>query len=194
VVRVAFSPDGSFFATASYDRNVVVYRATAAALAPSPDEDAMPLDDGDDPNLACDPTLRFEECHRVSTESNPEAMLFAGEYLLYTLRSSHLLFYLRLDEWSTTTKSFNPHPMDTHVSFSVLNLVLHPSAKVIACQTGDHRAGSGERILIYGTGPEEVGTRVSTLSWLMRSDRTARVFVDRRGDGRLRAASYGLAA
>lgn len=156
VVRATFSPDGQYFATASYDRNVVVYRATTSALSPPLDEDAMPLDDGDDPNLACDPSLRFEECHRVSTESNPEALVFVEDYLLYTLRSSHVLYYLRLDAWTTSTKSFNPHPMDTHVSFSVLNLALHPSGKVIACQTGDHRAGSGERILIYGVAPEEV--------------------------------------
>lgn len=169
VVRVAFSPDGKYFATASYDRNVVVYQAIGEALAPPPDEDAMPLDDGDDPNLACEPSLRYGECHRVSTESNPEALVFVGEYLLYTTRSSHLLFYLRLRDWSRSTKSFNPHPMDTHVSFSVLNLALHPSGKVIACQTGDHRAGSGERILIYGVGLDEVGL------WVMRRLTTSRL-------------------
>lgn len=54
------------------------------------------------------------------------------------------------------TKSFNPHPMDTHVSFSVLNMALHPSGRMIACQTGDGRGGTGERVLLYGVEPDEV--------------------------------------
>lgn len=45
--------------------------------------------------------------------------------------------------------------MDTHVSFSVLNMSLHPSGKIIAFQTGDNRGSSGERILFYGTEADE---------------------------------------
>lgn len=153
---MAFSPDGEYFATASYDHSIVIYKSTStsSALAPEMDEDeAMVLDDGDDINLACDPLLRYEEVHRIKVDSNPEAVLFADGWLLYTLRSSHLLFYVKLGTWEKATKSFNPHPLDTHVSFSVLNLSLHPSGKVVACQTGDRGA---ERVLIYGINPDEV--------------------------------------
>lgn len=167
---MAFSPDGRYFATASYDRHVVVYEATTSAAAPPLDDDAMPVDGDDDPNLACDPALRYVECHRIPTESNPEAILFAGDWLLYTLRSSHLLHYVRLGEWTKATKSFNPHPLDTHVSFSVLNMALHPSGKVVACQTGDHRAANGERILIYGLEPEEVSRACRRVSVRSRLD------------------------
>ncbi|ORY33390.1 WD40-repeat-containing domain protein [Naematelia encephala] len=151
VVRVAFSPDGRFLATASYDRNVVVYEALATA------EPDIPLDETDDAALACEPDLRYEEKHRIKVDSNPEAILFhpMSEWLMYTLRESHQLYYVHLGSWQVRTKSFNPHPFDTHVSFSVLNMALHPSGRIVACQTGDHRGGSGERILLYGIEPDE---------------------------------------
>lgn len=177
VVRVAFSPDGRYFATASYDRHVVIYRATSSAvpLTQMDEDDALILDDTDDIALASDPTLRYEEVKRIKVDSNPESIVFhpASTYLLYTLRSSHLMYYVKLpapdtaqtdqgaatrgsDDWSIITKSFNPHPMDLHISFAVLNMAVHPSGKLIACQTGDHRGGSGERILLYGIEPHEV--------------------------------------
>jgi hypothetical protein len=146
-----------YLATASYDRNIVVYKAVASALS----EDEV-LDDTDDPNLACEPRLLYEECHRIQTDTNPEAIAFASEWLLYTLRSSHLMYHLRLGSWAVSTKSFNPHPMDTHVSFSVLNLSVHPSGKVVACQTGDHSGGAGERILLYGVEPEQVRSQIGS--------------------------------
>ncbi|WWC91850.1 uncharacterized protein L201_006797 [Kwoniella dendrophila CBS 6074] len=165
VVRAAFSPNGNFMATSSYDHNIVIYAATSSAVPPPLDEDDMPLDDTDDILLASEPGLRYQEVHRIKVESNPEAILFHPDstWLLYTLRNSHLLHYIRLPssersevkDWGTTTKSFNPHPMDNHVSFSVLNMALHPSGKIVACQTGDHRGNTGERILLYGIEPEE---------------------------------------
>ncbi|KAK4689595.1 hypothetical protein P7C73_g497, partial [Tremellales sp. Uapishka_1] len=155
VVRTAFSPDGQYMATASYDRTVAIYSAVATASTPDPD--ALPLDETDDERFASDPTLRYTETKRIKVDSNPESILFhpSSTYLLYTLRSSYLLYYVNLRTLETTTKSFNPHPMDTHLSFSVLNMALHPSGRIVACQTGDHRGGSGERILLYGVEPEE---------------------------------------
>ena len=158
VVRVAFSPDGAFIATASYDHNIVIYAATSPYHPPDDDEDATPLDETDDPALARDPGLRYTEVRRLKVDSNPETLLFhpKSHWLMYTVRASHLLYYVKLDpSWEVKTKSFNPHPMDTHVSFAVLHLALHPSGRVIACQTGDHRGGSGERILLYGVEPED---------------------------------------
>ncbi|WVQ94844.1 hypothetical protein IAU59_001927 [Kwoniella sp. CBS 9459] len=163
VVRVTFSPDGRYMATASYDHHIVLYSAVGSAVPePSSDDedDEVPLDETDDSLLASDATLRYEEVHRIKVDANPESIVFHPQstYLLYTIRSSHLLYYLSLDHqrrWETMTKSFNPHPMDNHVSFSVLNMALHPSGKIIACQTGDHRGNAGERILLYGVEPEE---------------------------------------
>ena len=154
VVRTVFSPDGKYIATASYDHTVVIY-STSTPLVEVDEDDV--LDDTDDPALAGQPSLRYTEVHRIKVDSNPEAILFhpKSTALLYTLRSSHLLHYVNLDTWETKTKSFNPHPMDTHVSFSVLNMALHPSGKLIAFQTGDNRCTAGERILFYGTEVEE---------------------------------------
>ncbi|TXT04344.1 hypothetical protein VHUM_04111 [Vanrija humicola] len=165
VVRVAFSADGRWLAAASYDKSVTVFEAVGSAHAPPPSEDDVPLDEGDDADLAAEPGLRYEERYKVQTEGNPEAMVFhpRGEWLLFTVRGSHELQYLRLPgadaastpPWTIVTKSFNPHPLDTHVSFAVLDLALHPSGRLLACLTGDHAGPAKERVLLYGVEPDE---------------------------------------
>jgi WD40 repeat protein len=154
VVRVAFSADGKYMATASYDHTIVIYESDSPLV--EVDEDDV-LDDTDDLSLASHPSLHYQELNRIKVDSNPEAILFhpSSTSLLYTLRASHLLYYVDLTTGEVSTKSFNPHPMDTHVSFSVLNMALHPSGKVIAFQTGDNRGTAGERILFYGTEVDE---------------------------------------
>ena len=162
VVRVAFSSNGQYLATASYDHHIVIYTSTGDSnLSPQidEDEDQIPLDETDDILLACEANLRYVEARRIKVDFNPEAILFHpnNHWLLYTIRSSYLLYYINLSSgnWEIKSKSFNPHPMDTHVSFSILNLALHPSGRMIACQTGDHQGGTGERILLYGIDLEE---------------------------------------
>lgn len=169
VVRCAFSPDGRWLATASYDRTIIVYEDTqwdyrSASNGTAAEEEEEALDEGDDVMLARDPTLRFEERHKIVLDHNPESIVFdaASRYLLYTTRASHLLRYVELPQtgststttttsppFTTHTKSFNPHPDDAHISFAVLNLVLDPTGRMIACQTGDHAGGTGERVLLY---------------------------------------------
>jgi hypothetical protein len=130
------------------------------------DEDAdawlHALDANDDPDAAADPALRYELRKRVETEGNPEALLFhpAGTWLMYTQRGSPELHYLGLPsdsegEWLERTKSFNAHPLDTHVSFAVLDLALHPSGRMFGAITGDHAGPGAERVLLYGVEPEE---------------------------------------
>jgi hypothetical protein len=193
-------------ATASYDHHIVIYEANE--LRPVfTEDDQLVLDETDDISLACEPTLRYTERYRIHVSSNPEAVVFhpSGEWVMYTLRDSHLLHYIRLprddgmamdgdgvEDWESQTKSFNPHPMDTHVSFSVLDLAIHPSGKVIACLTGDHRGGSGERVLLYGIDPEEVGGNVPDVAdW---PDRPIGVFVDRRRGRRFCSPSHVMVA
>lgn len=174
VVRLAFSPEGHFLAVASYDKSVSVYEAiTPAHHVRIGDEDADAwldaLDPSDDPDAAADPGLRYKLAHRITTEGNPEALLFhpRSSWLMYTQRGSHQLHYLGLPpsqstaggeapwDWPERAKSFNPHSMDTHVSFAVLDLALHPSGPLIAGITGDHAGTGAERVLLYGVEPED---------------------------------------
>lgn len=144
-----------------------------------PEDDLELLDPTDDEKLAGEPGLRYRKIKSLELETNPEGLVFTATHLLYTTRSSHLLNFLSLPtststsastppstltstsgegEWKTKTKSFNPSPLDTHVSFSVLYLALHPEGKLVACMTGDPATtGAGERVLIYSTDVQEDG-------------------------------------
>ncbi|GMK56777.1 hypothetical protein CspeluHIS016_0306170 [Cutaneotrichosporon spelunceum] len=160
VVRVAFSPDGKWLAAASYDKSVNVYEAVGPAhyrATGDADADAWihALDDGDDADAAADPGLRYALRHRVETTGNPEALLFHSTWLMYTQRGSAVLHYLDLASGEERVKSFNPNPLDNHVSFAVLDLALHPSGRLVAGITGDHAGPGAERVLIYGAEPEE---------------------------------------
>ena len=125
------------------------------------EDDLELLDEGDDEVLAGEPTLRYKKIKSLELETNPEGLVFTDTHLLYTSRSSHLLHFLSLPTgtaggFETRTKSFNPSPLDTHVSFSVLYLALHPEGKLVACMTGDPATtGAGERVLIYSTELQE---------------------------------------
>ena len=125
------------------------------------------LDSGDKEELAGDPTLRYDaRAWTMELEGNPEAMVWTDKYLIYTVRGSCLLYFLEVPssdqtsgEWNTKIKSFNPSPLDMHVSFSVLYLALNPEGTMVACITGDPATtGGGERILIYSTEIKEDNT------------------------------------
>lgn len=157
---VAFSPTGHYIATAGHDKRIVIYQTSQDHAEPNSDDLEL-LDHGDEWNLATEPSLRYQPVWSIETQTNPEAMVFTDTHLIYTLRNSPLLHFLSLtpnnnaaggNEWTTTTKSFNEHPGDTHVSFSVLHLALHPTRNLVACLTGDPATvGGAERILIYST-------------------------------------------
>jgi hypothetical protein len=170
----AFSPSGEYMATAGHDRMLHIYSVDTPHKRMNEDDLEL-LDETDDEALAGEPTLRYKKVKTVELETNPEGLVFTPTHLIYTLRSSHLLYFLSLPTetsnsssnqsqaqsatpWTTRTKSFNPSPLDTHVSFSVLYLALHPGGKLVACMTGDPATtGAGERVLIYSTDilPEE---------------------------------------
>lgn len=100
VVRVCFSADGRWLATASYDRTIHIYEtAYAPALGVRAAEyhqaaeagagDEVPIIDAeDDPELACEPGLSYQLRHTLHTDGNPEAVLFSprGEWLIWTDR------------------------------------------------------------------------------------------------------------
>jgi hypothetical protein len=171
----AFSPTGNHLATSASDKTIQIYSVSQPHPVLGEDETEI-LDDTDLAELAAEAGLRYELCHKIKVEGNPESMVFTEEYLIYTIRSSHLLYFLSLpaskgegmevdgtEPWQLRTKSFNPSPLDTHVSFSVLHLALHPGGKLVACLTGDPATvGAGERVLIYSTDFSEPDVPISS--------------------------------
>lgn len=123
-VRVAFSQDARFLASASYDKTIHIYE---------------------------DEQGRYVRRHTITLTSNPEALLFvrgapdqAGErpWLVYTVRDSVMLHYVGMPThttaWDVLTYNTNPDPDDFHASYSLLDLAMHPSGQYISAQTGDH--------------------------------------------------------
>lgn len=102
VVRVAFSPDGRWLATASYDRTIALYSLDPASVpaAPEATEDDEPAEDPLD--LSC--PLRWILRRNFECSGNPEGLVFGpkatGEeaWLAYTERGDHQLKYIMLPE------------------------------------------------------------------------------------------------
>ncbi|CED82079.1 G protein beta subunit-like protein [Phaffia rhodozyma] len=160
VVRVLFSPTGNYFATASYDHTLKVYRLRtplplAPNLGPSNDED----EEEDISELESD----YELVKILEVKSNPEGLVFGppteetGEaaWLAFTTRGDHHIKYLMLPssvedqaEWEIRKFNLNPNG-DDFVSFSILSLALHPSNKFIAMTTGDHTGPQSSRVFLY---------------------------------------------
>lgn len=123
-VRVAYSHDARFLASAGYDKTIHIYE----------DEQGC-----------------YVRRHTITLTSNPEALLFvrgapdqAGEraWLVYTVRDSVMLHYVAMPTdttaWDMLTYNTNPDPDDFHASYSLLDLALHPSGQYISAQTGGH--------------------------------------------------------
>lgn len=90
VVRVAFSPDGKWLATASYDRTIALY-SLDPATGPAPPGGADDDELAEDPlDVAC--PLRWELRRNFECVGNPEGLVFGpqldGEedWLAYTER------------------------------------------------------------------------------------------------------------
>lgn len=95
VVRTAFSPSGTFLATASYDRTIKIYRLSAPGTSASQSAQEDGDEEAEDPLLQ-DVSLRWELVHELTVKSNPEGLVFGPNdaWLAFTTRFVLLLFVL----------------------------------------------------------------------------------------------------
>jgi COMPASS component SWD3 len=124
VVRVAWSPGGTRFASASYDKSVCVY-------AEAEDESS---------------TDKWRLEHKWLFAGTVECIIFVTEFsVLVSVRDSHLLYLLDLTTYERTDINLNPN-LDDWVSFTAMDLSLSPNKKWVLVATDKNK------LLIYKLG------------------------------------------
>jgi COMPASS component SWD3 len=122
VVRVLWSPDGTRFASASYDKSVCLYAE-------------------EEPGSG---TWKLE--HKWLFAGTVECILFVTEQsMLVSVRDSHLLFVLDLTNYERTDINLNPN-LDDWVSFTAMDLSLSPNKKWLLVATDK------SKLLVYKLG------------------------------------------
>ncbi|KAK4057295.1 hypothetical protein OIO90_001792 [Microbotryomycetes sp. JL221] len=166
VPKLAFSPDGKWFASLGYDKQIVLYQVTETLHCQEQDSD-------EDDKLATTPQLSFIKRHTINTRTNPEACVFLPDstFFVWTTRDSNLLHELELPlnqsnkeedddeiDWNKRERKYNlnENQQDDWVSFSILHITLHPHLPVLALQTSTDNA----RILLY---PFHSSRRIATV-------------------------------
>jgi hypothetical protein len=126
VVRVAWSDDGLWFCSLSYDKSICIYEV----IRRDPEEEDDPIDTDDYARL---PTFEYRLRWRKTIPTNPEACTFVpgSTHLVYTRRDDNFLNYVELPKHSAvldagytdqdfpvTRYNINEN-QDAHISFSM---------------------------------------------------------------------------
>lgn len=165
VVRCCWSAEGRWLATAGYDKKIHVYERVPEEKKsgiPGGAGDAMDEDEEDDLELRPLKT-QLRLAHTISTRGNPEALAFvptpAGEHIVYSYRDDCFIHYMSLPEspdstssassaWQEESFNTNEHTSDTHVSYSILSIVPHPTLPLLSLLTGSHASISSNSLVI----------------------------------------------
>lgn len=122
VVRVAWSPDATRFASASYDKTVCVYAEDGSGSG------------------------SWRMAHKWLFAGTVECILFVTELsILVSVRDSHLLYLLDLTNYERTDINLNPN-LDDWVSFTAMDLSLSPNKKWLLVATDK------SKLLVYKLG------------------------------------------
>lgn len=175
VVRCCWSADGRWLATAGYDKKIHIYERLgqnkSSAVAVSDRDDAMPVDgdeqEEDEGDLELQPLqTQLRLAHTITTRGNPEALAFVAtsntgrEHLVYSVRDDCFIHYLSVPSstdgvdsvgiinWEEQSFNTNEHISDTHVSYSILSIVQHPTLPLLSLLTGSHASISSNSFLI----------------------------------------------
>ena len=157
VVRVAFNKSGTMLASAGYDRRINFYQLKSHSF--TDDGLEIEFDLLHSVELPTNPeTLLF-----LPSSGGPER-----DWLVYTRRGDNFVHYIALpssaaagtsigdeahqklanlslsdvQDWDDVRYNTNPSSSDMHVSYSILDVSLHPSGKYLSLQTGDHAMSS----------------------------------------------------
>ncbi|PWN20216.1 WD40 repeat-like protein [Microstroma glucosiphilum] len=168
VVRCCWSSEGRWLATAGYDKKVHIYERVGEEKTSSKAcgaGDAMDEDEEEEDDLELQPLrTRLRLVRTISTRGNPEALAFvptpAGEQLVYSIRDDCFIHYLSLPNstgstssssssaWQEDSFNTNEHTSDTHVSYSILSIVPHPTLPLLSLLTGSHASISSNSLVI----------------------------------------------
>lgn len=141
-MRASWSDDGLWFCTLGYDRTLCIYETLVRTI---PVTDSIDTDE-----FANLPEFSYALRWKKSFPSNPEACTFlpGSTHLAFTRRDDNHLYYVSLpphasDEtvsypegsaFNITKYNLNEN-QDSHVSFCVLSMAIHPSRQAISLQT-----------------------------------------------------------
>eukprot|EP01105_Mastigella_eilhardi_P008644 TRINITY_DN208_c1_g1_i1.p1 TRINITY_DN208_c1_g1~~TRINITY_DN208_c1_g1_i1.p1 ORF type:complete len:408 (-),score=122.25 TRINITY_DN208_c1_g1_i1:1265-2488(-) len=134
-VIVRWSIDGSMFATASYDKSVKLYKATAAALT-------------------------YECVHTWVFSTVVEALTFAPDGSIYAaMRENNYIHILNPTDYTTRLVNMNATG-DDHVSFTVLDMSVSPSGNFLLLSTDRSRliilhAATGQQVRNFYGAPND---------------------------------------
>jgi WD40 repeat protein len=114
VVRTAFSPDGRFLATCSYDKSINVYSTNSSFSTTEDHREDAPVEV---------PKIQYKKDFSKKTSTNPETIVFhpSSSHLIYSCRDDNYLRYVDLNsdtDYKVTSFNLNEN-QDNHVSFSV---------------------------------------------------------------------------
>ncbi|KDN40617.1 hypothetical protein K437DRAFT_238797 [Tilletiaria anomala UBC 951] len=155
VVRVAFDASGRYLASAGYDRRINIYLREEEE---DPKDLAVSYELVHTIETASNPeAILFVQSGEVTDSQNNAVQLDLRDWLVYTIRGDCFLHYVALPthrqvessneerviaDWEELRYNTNPSRDDYHVSYSLLDLALHPSGMYLSAQTGDHAFSS----------------------------------------------------
>lgn len=210
VVRCCWSGDGEWLATAGYDKRINVYRRVAV--------DGSGMDEDEDEIEVKPLKTRLELCQTINTKGNPEAIVFLPKgaqppgdkeasaspqqlpWLVWTQRDDCHINYDRVAALNTPTRSLryniNPTPLDTHISYSLLSLSIHPTLPLLCLITGSHATeGAPTQILLLpffaGGSDNERVTTIHTTIPSSASYVPRQAWFSRAGEGVWLASEHG---
>ncbi|XP_011270465.1 hypothetical protein CAOG_08825 [Capsaspora owczarzaki ATCC 30864] len=161
VVRVQWSPNGEYFATASYDHHVGLYRRVQKV--------SKPVEDDDDSDAEEEPApFKFERVGHFLFEGYAEALCFSpeGDELCMAARNDCFLHFVELTSGNYERSKMNMNALgDTHVSFTALDVSYSPFGKkyLLVCTDKNrlilYARETGEQLRhFYGTNNDEWST------------------------------------
>jgi COMPASS component SWD3 len=126
VVRVAWSPNGKRFATASYDHFVKVL-------------DEKVNEDGE---------VKYEVIKEIEFAEAVESIVWTPDekWLIVSARLDNYLHYYDTENWKETKFNMNVAQHDDHVSFTAMDLELSPDGKHLLVSTDKNR------MIMFATG------------------------------------------